>query len=206
MQENPGKVITKYNFSPLLNEAWNKTMTPQVISNGFKRAGIYPFNPDIIDYGVFADLEEESLLPPPDTISSQKMHPAIFSSEQEQLFQKRFEEKYDLPDPVYQQWLRINHPTTEYVLENQPNDAADSVKEVFEFSLEQEQEEFENYEILDPVDQQSSSQERLQEDQVAEFSPEQELLFQKRFEENYNLPDPVYQQWLKINYPTAEQV
>ena len=78
MQENPGKVITKYNFSPLLNEAWNKTMTPQVISNGFKRAVIYPFNPDIIDYGVFADLEEESLPPPPDTISSQKMHPAIF--------------------------------------------------------------------------------------------------------------------------------
>ena len=47
MEQNPGKVIMKYNFSPLLNEAWTKTMTPTVISAGFKRAGIYPFNPKL---------------------------------------------------------------------------------------------------------------------------------------------------------------
>jgi len=48
MQKNPGKVITKYNFSPNFNEAWRKTMVPQVITAGFKAAGIYPFNPDVI--------------------------------------------------------------------------------------------------------------------------------------------------------------
>ena len=40
---------------------------------------------------------------------------------------------------------------------------------------------------------------------MTEFSPEQELLFQRRYEEYYDIPDPVYQQWLKIKYPTAAQ-
>ena len=29
-----------------------------------------------------------------------------------------------LLDPVYQQWLRINHPTTEQVQENETNEVA----------------------------------------------------------------------------------
>ena len=33
----------------------------------------------------------------------------------------------------------------------------------------------------------------LQEDQMTEFSPEQELLFQRRYEEKYDIPHPVYQ-------------
>ena len=52
MQQNPGKVITKCNFLSLLSEAWNKTMVPTVITAGFRRSGINPFNPDIIDYTV----------------------------------------------------------------------------------------------------------------------------------------------------------
>jgi len=32
-------------FSILFNGAWGKTMVPQVITAGFKRAGVYPFNP-----------------------------------------------------------------------------------------------------------------------------------------------------------------
>ena len=51
VQRNPGKVITKYDFSPLLHEAWNNTMIPTVITSGFRRSGIYPFNPKALDYG-----------------------------------------------------------------------------------------------------------------------------------------------------------
>ena len=97
------------------------------------------------------------------------------------------------------------------MLEDQPNKVARSTKEKAGLPLEQEWEEFDDYDLTDiwPVDQpwleiDSSSRELFQEDPMAEFSPEQELLFQKRFEENYDLPDPVYQQWLKINHPTAE--
>ena len=58
--------------------------------------------------------------PPPNTISSQHNHnQAIFSLEQEQLFQRRYEEKYDLLDPTYQQWLMINHPTVGQVQDDQ---------------------------------------------------------------------------------------
>jgi len=33
-----------------------------------------------------------------------------FSPEQEALFRRRYEEKFDLPGPEYQKWLAINHP------------------------------------------------------------------------------------------------
>ena len=54
------------------------------------------------------------------TISSQNnLNQAISLLEQEQLFQRRYEEKYDLPDPAYQQWLMINHPTAGQVQDDQ---------------------------------------------------------------------------------------
>ena len=33
------------------------------------------------------------------------------------------------------------------------------------------------------------------------FTPEQEILFARRFAENYDMVDPVYSQWLEINHP-----
>ena len=51
IQANPGKIVTKYTFSALLNEAWGKTMVPNIISSGFKRSGIYPFNPTQLNMG-----------------------------------------------------------------------------------------------------------------------------------------------------------
>jgi len=36
---------------------------------------------------------------------------------------------------------------------------------------------------------------------VSSFSPEQEALFRRRYEEKFDLPDPEYQKWLAINQP-----
>jgi len=44
IQKHPGRVVTKYQFCTLLNEAWMQTMKPSNICAGFKRCGIYPFN------------------------------------------------------------------------------------------------------------------------------------------------------------------
>ena len=44
LSRNPGKTITKYNFSSLLREAWSKAMTQENICAGFRNSGIYPFN------------------------------------------------------------------------------------------------------------------------------------------------------------------
>ena len=93
--------------------------------------------------------------------------------------------------------VKANHPTTELVKENRVIEVADP-----ELSLEQEQEEYDNYDFPNPFpDTQDWPQEDQvvefsldwpQEDEVVEFSPEQVLLFQKRFEEKYDVPDPVY--------------
>ena len=39
-----------------------------------------------------------------------RKHEQQFTPEQEELFNRRYEEKYDLPDPIYFEWLKINHP------------------------------------------------------------------------------------------------
>ena len=43
--------------------------------------------------------------------SEHPLHTALFDSEQEELFQRRFDEGYNLrTDPDYNRWLEINHP------------------------------------------------------------------------------------------------
>ena len=79
----------------------------------------------------------------------------------------------------------INHPTAEQVQEDQSTEAVRSAKEVIEVSLEQEWKEFKNYDFADQAYQEwleinSTPQEEIQKDQMVEFSPEQEQLFQEK--------------------------
>ena len=37
----------------------------------------------------------------------------LFSSEKEAIYQKRYDERYDLKDPEYVTWLKMNHPDAE---------------------------------------------------------------------------------------------
>jgi hypothetical protein len=39
---NPGKVITRYQFSQLFGQTWLKAMTPCNIIKGFEVTGVYP--------------------------------------------------------------------------------------------------------------------------------------------------------------------
>jgi len=66
VEKKPGKSVTKYHFLQLLNEAWDKTTIPNIISSGFKRSRIYPFDPDAIDYGSaeISSNKEEALMSP----------------------------------------------------------------------------------------------------------------------------------------------
>ena len=64
---------------------------------------------DLSDFLVHTNSVNESSTP--DTSNSQhNCSAATFSPEEEQLFQRRFEEKYDLPDPLYPQWLKTKPP------------------------------------------------------------------------------------------------
>ena len=44
MTNNPGKVVTKFQFCSLLNKAWFKAINPATIILGFRKVGVCPFN------------------------------------------------------------------------------------------------------------------------------------------------------------------
>lgn len=44
MQDNPGRVVTKYQFSSLFSASWYKAIRPENIIAGFRKVGICPFN------------------------------------------------------------------------------------------------------------------------------------------------------------------
>ena len=141
MQSNPGKVVTKYQFSDLLNKAWSKTMTPSTICAGFKKCGIFPFNPKAIDCSISVD-NPGAMLTQAQGGGSHDVDNEVFSGDspvfsgdspvfsgdspvQEQQFQERYDEGYDLPESEYLRWIRIHQP--EYVLTPDPDDTLTSM-------------------------------------------------------------------------------
>ena len=129
-------------------------MSPSIISSGFRRSGIYPFNPDAIDYGMATDTdvelnhnnEEESEL----CLSKQCDHEEQtlvdlserhFTPEQQEFFNRRYEEKYDVSDP---KWLKINHP------EGHPDVQVCSTEHQFQEELFNRRYE-EKYNLPDPI-------------------------------------------------------
>ncbi len=48
MQDNPGRVVTKYQFSSLFSTASYKTVRPETIVSGFRKVGVCPFNSNAI--------------------------------------------------------------------------------------------------------------------------------------------------------------
>lgn len=45
---NPGRCVTKYEFSRLFHDAWDQAMTGPNITSGFRATGVYPFNKNAI--------------------------------------------------------------------------------------------------------------------------------------------------------------
>ena len=77
------------------------------VLSGFKKCVIFPLNP-----GEISDRQ----LAPSKAVGSKGDHECqtpgspLFTKEKEELFQKRYEEKYDIQDPEYIAWLKIHHP------------------------------------------------------------------------------------------------
>ena len=108
-QSNPGKVLSKFNFNSLFAKAWMKCIQPENIINGFKKCGVYPFNPKAIKTPSSIcnnSLSSTSL----NSIESGNSFPNIFTKEQLDLFERRWEEEYDIFDDV--EYLKLYHPET----------------------------------------------------------------------------------------------
>ena len=129
MQCNPGRVITKYQFTHLFAQAWFKTMIPATITSGFKSCGVYLFDPQVILSKYSNDSTASNSCSPCSAsctsttfvaMSSDVAHGSNatnfsdatdhFTAEEEERFRKRFEEGYDLFDPCYLSWLKSYHP------------------------------------------------------------------------------------------------
>ena len=48
LQQNPGRVITRFQFSTLFSQAWSAAVSPTNTIAGFRKCGVYPFNPSAI--------------------------------------------------------------------------------------------------------------------------------------------------------------
>ena len=116
-------MVTKYTFSALLNDAWGKTMIPNVISSGFKRSGIYPFNPNSIDHGIDGSSSEKKSNDEQGTKSistnvssvaenSEMQQRISFSAKQEKLYDmKRITTYLTLIIKIYHPFEHVHKPS-----------------------------------------------------------------------------------------------
>ena len=105
LSTHPGQVITTDILASLLCQAWAQSITPVNAMSGFRRCGIYPLNPGEISDCQLAPSKVFTRLP-----SDSNLLKSSFTVEQEKLYQKPFEEGYDMEDSDYSEWLRFNHP------------------------------------------------------------------------------------------------
>ena len=95
MAKNPGRVVTEDVLAALVGEAFAQSHTPLNILGGFKKTGIYPFNP--------GEVSDRQLAP---SMALRKPMPQVptFSPEQTAQFEVRYKEGYDVQDTTYLAW------------------------------------------------------------------------------------------------------
>ena len=114
LSKHPGRVVTNDKLALLVAEAWPSSFTAVNIMSGFKKSGVYPLNPREVTDRQLAP--SKALCPQPqpeDTKAAPTPGSPLFSPEQEAMYQRRYEERYDISDPSYIAWLKIYHPEAE---------------------------------------------------------------------------------------------
>ena len=122
---NPGRVITTEVIASILGKAWPASFTPVNIMSGFKKSGAFPLNPgEVTDrhlapskslYEQKSPMTEDESSPSDvscSVASTSTSSSPSFTPEQHKLYQTRYNEGFDLPDPDYKVWLAIYHPKT----------------------------------------------------------------------------------------------
>lgn len=119
MTNNPGKVVTRFQFSDLFSRAWAEAMIPQNICAGFKAAGVYPLDSTAFIARTAASDTANSPVPSSalkfvpmySPIAPKNRRAQSFTQKEEEKFQQWYEEGYDLSnDPKYISWLHVHHP------------------------------------------------------------------------------------------------
>ena len=109
--DHPGRVVTTDVIASLLASAWPQSVTPMNIMAGFKKYGLYPLNP--------GEVTDRQIAPSKSYCSAQTgsekrcVPPVVQASgtdDLDSLYQKRYEEGYDMYDSEYVSWLQRHHP------------------------------------------------------------------------------------------------
>jgi len=117
-QDNPGATISKLNFSALFAKLWLQALTPANIMAGFKKCGVHPFNrkaipvPDPDDSSTGVEATEQSSSMTEEAVSEVDDG----TTWSEELFERRYEEGYDLYDPDYLSWLELHYPDADHYI------------------------------------------------------------------------------------------
>ena len=129
--ERPGQVITTNAIASLVYQVWHSSFTAVNILSGFRKCGIHSLNPgEVSDRQLAPSKAVRSQNDQPSVSSTSTLVPqsdsslnalpdsqaprsqsstdlsSIFTEEQMKLFEKRFEEGYDLQDEEYSAWMR----------------------------------------------------------------------------------------------------
>ena len=122
--ENPGRVVTRFEFSRLFHNAWDRSMTMVNVTAGFRATGVYPFSRNISSNPVPlnspfnpASLAEKTglgYIPHSPSRTHHVESHVRFTAEEVEHFQHRFEEGYDLDtNQRYNQWVQMYHPESQ---------------------------------------------------------------------------------------------
>lgn len=116
LRNNPGRVVTQFQVSQLLGEAFLKAATPVTAINGFKKCGIVPFNPEVFSEADFVAAEYTDVAIHEDDLPDQVERPSQTEQEvcatlQRQANFEQVQEQEDLDQ--HQADLRDPTPTPE---------------------------------------------------------------------------------------------
>jgi hypothetical protein len=114
----PGKVVTRYQFSELLNQAWMRSMTIGNICAGFRTTGVYPVNREVFSYLEDPPLVKETGLAyiplySPAPKRTARPHGPDLAPEEVESFRISYANRESPPDEStcrYNSWLVSEHP------------------------------------------------------------------------------------------------
>ena len=141
MSENPGRIVTEYDFNSLFSKAWYNAKSISNIMAAFKTTGIYPFNRnsinvvDDIPYNrsvaertglAFIPLYSPARCSKQPVSDLSSIHiPISFTSDEVTHFIRRYEEGYDITDDErYNLWLK-QHEQQQHSPDLSPSHSSD---------------------------------------------------------------------------------
>ena len=113
--------MTTDKLASLVAAAWPLSYTPVNIMAGFKKSGVFPINPsEVTDRQTMPSkavchkmAEIDSSRQDVASVTDSNSSSPLFPPEKEEPYKKWFEEGYDVRDPDYIAWVKINHPTAD---------------------------------------------------------------------------------------------